>query len=146
MTTLAEIKCKEYPNIFICQDDILNAKLEKSDLIISYYTIQFIKPNVRQLVFNKIYENLNWGGAFILFEKVRACDARFQDMMSALYTDYKLEQGYSEEEILSKARSLKGVLEPFSSQGNIDLLKRSGFKDIMTVQKYVSFEGFLAIK
>jgi len=146
MVEVANEKCKDISNIsFIC-DDILNIELEKSDLIVSYYTIQFIKPRVRQLVFNKIYDSLNWGGAFILFEKVRACDARFQDMMTALYTDYKLEQGYTEEEIVSKTRSLKGVLEPFSTQGNIDLLKRSGFVDITTVLKYVSFEGFLAIK
>jgi tRNA (cmo5U34)-methyltransferase len=37
-------------------------------------------------------------------------------------------------------------MEPFSSQGNIDMLKRAGFVDIVTVQKYVCFEGFLAIK
>jgi tRNA (cmo5U34)-methyltransferase len=146
MIEVANKKCKDVSNIsFIC-DDILNVKLEKSDLIISYYTIQFIKPRIRQLVFDKIYESLNWGGAFILFEKVRACDARFQDIMTALYTDYKLEQVYTEEEIVSKTRSIKGVLEPFSTQGNIDLLKRSGFVDITTVFKYVSFEGFLAIK
>jgi len=49
-------------------------------------------------------------------------------------------------EILHKQRSLKGVLEPFSTQGNLDLLKRAGFVDIMTVMKWVCFEGFLAIK
>ena len=47
---------------------------------------------------------------------------------------------------MAKTRSLKGVMEPFSTQGNIDLLKRSGFKDINTIQKYICFEGFLAIK
>ena len=146
MVDVANKKCNDITNVsFIC-DDILNTQLEKADLIISYYTVQFIKPRVRQLVFNKIFESLNWGGAFILFEKVRACDARFQDMMTALYTDYKLEQGYTEEEIISKTRSLKGILEPFSTQGNLDLLKRAGFVDITTVFKYVSFEGFLAIK
>lgn len=146
MVEVAEEKCKQFSNISFITDDILNIKLEKSDLIVSYYTIQFIKPRVRQLVFDKIYESLNWGGAFILFEKVRACDARFQDIMTALYTDYKLEQGYNEKEILSKTRSLKGVLEPFSTEGNLDLLKRAGFVDITSVFKYVSFEGFLAIK
>ena len=81
-----------------------------------------------------------------MFEKVRANDARFQDMMTALYNDYKLEQGYSPEEIITKSRSLKGILEPFSTQGNIDLLKRAGFIDILTVFKHICFEGFLAIK
>ena len=38
------------------------------------------------------------------------------------------------------------VLEPFSTQGNLDLLHRAGFVDIIAVCKYLCFEGFLAIK
>ena len=45
-----------------------------------------------------------------------------------------------------KTRSLKGILEPFSTQGNIDMMKRAGFVDITTVQKSLCFEGFFAIK
>jgi tRNA (cmo5U34)-methyltransferase len=67
-------------------------------------------------------------------------------MTTAIYTDFKIEQGYNADEIVSKTRSLKGVLEPFSTQGNLELLKRAGFVDVMTIMKYVCFEGFLAIK
>jgi tRNA (cmo5U34)-methyltransferase len=67
-------------------------------------------------------------------------------MMTAMYTDYKLAQGFEAGEIVTKARSLKGVLEPFASQANIDMMRRAGFQDIMTVVKYICFEGFLAIK
>jgi len=134
------------PNLsFIC-DDMNTMTLEKSDLIVSYYTIQFIHPKLRQQLINKIYESLNWGGAFILYEKVRANDARFQDIISNLYMEYKLDQGYQPKEIIAKAKSLKGVLEPFSTEGNIDMLKRAGFVDILSVQKYMNFEGFLVIK
>lgn len=130
---------------FLCEDISL-IDMEKSDLITSYYTIQFIHPKLRQELINKIYNTLNWGGAFILFEKVRANDARFQDLMTAIYNDYKLDQGYSKEEIFDKTRSLKGILEPFSSNANIEMLSRAGFKDILTIMKYSCFEGFLAIK
>jgi tRNA (cmo5U34)-methyltransferase len=115
-------------------------------MILAFYTLQFIQPKSRQQVFDKIYNSLNWGGAFVLFEKVRAPDARFQDIATSMYTEYKISQGYNEEEIVGKTRSLKSVLEPFSSEGNIDLMKRAGFTDIMTISKYISFEGFLAIK
>ena len=47
---------------------------------------------------------------------------------------------------MAKAESLKAVMEPFSSQGNLDLLKRAGFVDVMSVFEQVCFEGFLAIK
>jgi len=133
-------------NLEFINQDINEFEFEESDFICSYYTVQFIRPSQRQQLIDKIYRSLKWGGAFLLFEKVRACDARFQDIMTSLYTDYKLEQGYSSEEIVSKSRSLKGVLEPFSSQANIDMLKRAGFVDIISTMKYVSFEGFLAIK
>ena len=133
-------------NVELIVDDIVTHQYQKAELIVSYYTMQFVKPHLRQIMLNKIFETLNWGGAFIMFEKVRACDARFQDIMQTLYTDYKIEQGYSSEEIIAKTKSLKGILEPFSTQGNLDLLKRAGFVDIMTVFKHICFEGIIAIK
>ena len=134
------------PNLEFQCNSILETDLNISDFIISYYTIQFIRPAYRQLVFDKIYNSLNWGGGFILYEKVRAPDARFQDITTQIYNDFKVENGYTTDEIMGKAKSLKGILEPFSTKGNIEMLQRSGFSDIMTIQKYVSFEGFLAIK
>ena len=130
---------------FFCKD-ITDYKFKKADLIISYYTIQFIHPRKRQDLLNKIYKTLNWGGAFIMFEKTRGNDARFQDIWTAIYSDFKIEQGFSPEEIINKSRSLKGVLEPFSMKGNFDLLKRSGFEDIATIFKYVPFAGIISIK
>lgn len=148
MIAVAEDKRSKFPNLNVSfvVDDIVQMQLEPSDMIVCYYTLQFVNPSVRQTVIHKLYETLNWGGALLLFEKVRGADARFQDILTALYTDYKLRVGYTAEDIVAKSRSLKGVLEPFSTQGNLDLLVRAGFVDINTVQKYLCFEGFLAIK
>jgi len=130
---------------FIC-DDVMNLEMEDSDFIVAYYTVQFIRPSLRQQLIDKLYSKLKWGGALVLFEKVRGSDARFQDILTTLYNEYKLQQGYTPDDIVAKSLSLKGVLEPFSTQGNIDMLKRAGFLDVNTVQKYLCFEGFLAIK
>ena len=54
-----KIKSKQ---VKIFHKDIVTNDLKKSDLIVSYYTMQFIKPKVRQQVFDKIYNSLNWGG------------------------------------------------------------------------------------
>lgn len=136
----------ENKNIDFIHANIAEEQLKKSDLIISYYTIQFIHPMYRQPIFDKIYESLNWGGAFLLFEKVRGTDARFQDIISQLYIDFKIKNNFSAEEILAKSSSLKGVLEPYTEEANIDYLTRAGFKDYMSILKYLSFEGILAIK
>lgn len=146
MVAQAQKKCQDIDIVEVLHTDIIEHDLQKSDLIISYYTIQFVSPKYRQALIDKLYQSLNWGGALLLFEKVRAPDARFQDMMTQLYSNFKISKGYTPAEILGKANSLKGVLEPFSTQGNLDLLQRAGFVDIMTVFKYLCFEGFLAIK
>jgi tRNA (cmo5U34)-methyltransferase len=134
------------PRMSFIVGNALDIKFDNCDMVVANYTVQFLPPRVRQTLINSIYRSLNWGGAFFMFEKVRAPDSRFQDYANQVYVEFKLENGFSETEIINKARSIKGVMEPFSSQGNIDMLKRSGFTDIVTVQKYVCFEGFLAIK
>jgi tRNA (cmo5U34)-methyltransferase len=146
MVERARAATRDLPNVSIEVDDIITCELEKADVIASYYCLQFIPPRHRQEVISKIYDALHWGGAFIWFEKVRGPDARFQDILSALYVDYKLERQYTPEEIVAKSRSLKGVLVPFSTQGNLDLLARAGFVDVMTVFRYLCFEGVVAIK
>ena len=60
-------------------------------MILSMFTIQFIPPEHRQDLINKIYDSLDWGGGFFLFEKVRVSDARFQEMMQNIYIDYKID-------------------------------------------------------
>ncbi|HZI27500.1 MAG TPA: methyltransferase domain-containing protein [Gemmatimonadaceae bacterium] len=146
MIDRAREHCAGVPNIELVCDDAVTYNFEKADLFVSYYCVQFVQPRHRQELINKIYERLHWGGAFLLFEKVRGPDARFQDMSVALYNDFKAKNGFSADEILNKTASLKGVLEPFSTEGNLGLLRRAGFTDIMSVMKWICFEGFLAIK
>ena len=133
-------------HIRFSQKKLENIKFKKSDLIISLYTIQFLQPKFRQKLFNKIYASLNWGGGFILFEKIRGNDARFQDILNFLYFDFKQENGLSPINILNKELSLRSVLEPYTINENLNFLKRAGFKDIMPVAQYLCFKGFLAIK
>lgn len=146
MIKIANERIDKNDRISFVTDDVLQMDMQPADLIVMYYTAQFIRPSERQRLFDKLYNTLQWGGALVLFEKVRGPDARFQDMLTRMYDDFKIRQGYSADEIVSKARSLKGVLEPFSTQGNLDLMKRAGFQDIITIMKYICFEGFVAIK
>jgi len=146
MVEKAKSHCAGLSNVELHQEDIRLFPYEKADLFVAYYCMQFVPPRDRQEIIQRVYESLHWGGAFILFEKVRGPDARFQDILTTLYNEFKSRNGLSADEILAKTRSLKGILEPFSTAGNLGLLQRAGFADIMTVQKYLCFEGFLAIK
>tara|TARA_Y100001958_G_scaffold77692_1_gene52382 strand:+ start:908 stop:1594 length:687 start_codon:yes stop_codon:yes gene_type:complete len=139
----SKIKTKK---IKLLNKDLRGVKLIKSDLIISYYTFQFINPSIRQDMLNKIFKSLNWGGAFIMFEKIRGNDARFDNILNSLYLDFKEDNNLNSKDIINKSKSLRGILEPFSDQGNLGLIKRSGFKDIQTIMQSLCFKGYLCIK
>lgn len=132
--------------IKLLNKDFKGIKLVKSDMIISYYTIQFIAPSIRQSILNKIFKSLNWGGAFIMFEKIRGNDARFHDILNSLYLDFKEDNKLNTQHIINKSKSLRGILEPFSDNGNLGLIRRAGFKDIQTIMQSICFKGYLCIK
>lgn len=127
-------------------EDVLNVELEPSDLVVLCLTAQFLHPDDRATLLKKIWSALKWSGALIMFEKTRASDARFQDIFTALYSDFKEGMGFSPEEIVAKQKSLRAVMEPFSDRGNRDLLQAAGFSDIEVVFRVIPFTGFLAIK
>ena len=140
-------KCENISHKFkFINDEIQNCEIDICDLIISYYTIQFISPRFRQSLINNIYKKLNWGGGFFFFEKVRGIDARFHEMINLAYMEYKSSVGYSNDQIISKMLSLKGILEPYTTTENLNFLERAGFKDKTIIYKNLCFEGILAIK
>lgn len=146
MVHKAREKTKNIKSINIKKRNIISYTFKKSDLIISYYCMHFIPPSKRGKIIKKIYKSLNKGGGFLFFEKIKSEDPKLQVIGTSIYTDFKLEQGYSLEEIIAKTNYLKGILKPNSSKDNYALLKKSGFKKIMTIFNYVPFEGIMAIK
>ena len=146
MISQAKKNLKSYKNIHFLNKNITKCKLLKNNLVIFYYTLAFITPHERQTVVNKVFKSLSWGGAMIVFDKVRSPDARFQDITNQIYRDWKIEQKFSIKEIAQKELSLRGVMEPFSSKANLEIFKRAGFKDVTTIYKNICFEGFLCIK
>lgn len=133
-------------NLEFHNSDVLEFDFEKSNFIVSYYTLQFIAIKHRQEVLSKIYQALEKGAAYVMFEKVTALNSTFQDMLNTAHFDFKAQNGYSHSEILAKALSIKGVLVPNTTEKNMELLARAGFNEITPIMKYCNFEGYLAIK
>lgn len=139
-------KKKKIKNCSFLKRDIVKENLKNSDMIVSMFTMQFIPTQHRQKVFKKIYKSLNVGGAFILFEKIRANNAIFQDLFNFLYFDFKKNKNFSSDEILNKEKSLRGIMKPLTLDQNNELLKKAGFKNFNPIIQYVNFIGILCIK
>ncbi|MFL5783825.1 MAG: methyltransferase domain-containing protein [Bacteriovoracaceae bacterium] len=133
-------------NVTFINENILTHAYKPTNLMIAYYTVQFMAEAKRKEMLKKTFKHLNTGGAFLLFEKTRAETAVIDNMFSTLLTEFKLEQGQSADEIVAKLLSLKGVLEPSYSEEIVKMLKTVGFRHVERIFKLNSFEGFLAIK
>lgn len=46
----------------------------------------------------------------------------------------------------AKSRAIRGVLQPYTVDENIQMLQEAGFRDIDTFFKWNNFVGFIAIK
>jgi tRNA (cmo5U34)-methyltransferase len=115
-------------------------------LAYSLFTIQFIRPPDKVPLLQRICDGMVDGGALIIAEKTLADTARLQDALAFPYYDFKLEQGFSEKELLDKERSLRGLMNLWTEAELKHALRLVGFREIEPIWRNFSFIGILALK
>jgi tRNA (cmo5U34)-methyltransferase len=133
-------------NVTVEFADILDYKYNQADVFVSNYTLQFIRPLVREKLINKIASSLKKEGVFIFSEKVISHHSKLNKDLIECYYDFKKEQGYSEYEIMQKREALENVLVPYSEEENIKMALENGFSHCEVVFRWANFATFIAIK
>lgn len=146
-------KAKEKASVYTYSHDIQflegsaeGFEFKNADMIILNYTLQFIAPEKRSELIQKLYDSLNPGGMLILSEKLRQEDEDVQEFNTETYEAFKAGNGYSYLEIANKRQALENILVPGSLSSNLDLLRNSGFERIEILFKWLNFTTFLAFK
>ena len=147
MLTQARKKCEAYgAKIEIEYADILEYDYKEADIFVSNYTLQFIRPLVREELVKKIASSLKKDGVFIFSEKVISHHSKLNKDLIECYYDFKKEQGYSEYEIMQKREALENVLVPYSEDENIKMALNCGFSHCEVVFRWANFATFIAVK
>jgi len=147
MLNQARKKCEAYGvDIEILNEDILEYNYKESDVFVSNYTLQFIRPLVREKLIQKINKALKKDGIFIFSEKVISHHTKLNKDLIECYYDFKKEQGYSEFEIMQKREALENILVPYSEDENIKMALDCGFSHCEVVFRWANFATFIAIK
>ena len=144
MIQRATERCSQLPMVRFETAPLEELVFEPADLVVCYYTLQFVPLRHRRQVVERIRRAVDPAGALILFEKVLAPTARTQEIAVGVYMDWKRGQGFSDDEIAAKTRSIRGVLQPLSPDENDTMLRRAGFSEVMQVFRWVLFEGLVA--
>lgn len=147
MLDQARKKCDVYgSNIELVQGDILTYKYEMADVMLSNYTLQFIRPPVRNSLVQTISSALNEKGVFIFSEKVISENSTLNKALIDCYYEFKKEQGYSSYEIMQKREALENVLIPYTEKENIEMCLAAGFRHCEVICRWSNFATFIAMK
>ena len=136
----------------IPEAEILNLDLRETypnipaSVTLSVLTLQFVPIEYRQRILSDAYRNTVSGGVFILVEKILGSDAFTDQLLVDTYLARKGENGYTQEQISAKRRSLEGVLVPVTAAWNEDLLHSAGFGHVECVWRHLNFAAWIGTK
>lgn len=128
-----------------CEDALRHVYRENISLIYSLYTLQFIQPELRLNLVQRLYSHLHRRGALIFVDKVVENTSVIADIYKEIHWTLKA-QSFEVSQIMAKAESLRGRLIPFTIQENMEMLQKAGFDSISIFFKWANWIGILAIK
>lgn len=134
-----------YPDINFKNINALDFDYTNSSVITIVLTLQFLSKSDRKLLLQKIYNEMNVGGAIFIVEKVRTSNLEIHDIYNDMYYDFK-RNNFNDTDILDKNISLRGIMKPLTLDENLNILKEVGFSEYEIFLKYNNFVGIMAIK
>lgn len=138
---------KDNKNVSVLLCDFRNSlPFENVDLVLSSLTLQFTPIEYRHSIIRQVWEKLKPGGAFIMIEKILGSNSTIDKILVDSYYDIKRMNGYTNEQIFSKKKSLEGSLVPLTADFNEWMLRSNGFSHIEPFWRCLNFSAWLAIK
>lgn len=123
-----------------------NANIENASVVALNFTLQFIPPDERDAMMERIANGLKTGCALILSEKVTFDDPVLSQLHIDMYHNFKRANGYSDLEISQKRTALENVLVPDTLETHTNRLKKAGFSSSSVWFQCFNFASIVAIK
>ena len=128
-----------------CQN-IQDAEITNASLVVLNFTLQFVTPEERQQILNRIYVGLRPGGLLLLSEKIRSDDLRMNELLVDLHHEFKRTNGYSELEISQKRTALEHVMKTDTISCHRQRLTQAGFQQAEVWYQSYNFCSMVALK
>lgn len=110
--------------------------LPKHSYSIAICTLQFLRPERRHELLRAIYKNLQDKGAVFVVEKVLGSTPQMQDILQSLYWETKTLNGFTSEEIINKAKALRGCLYAKTIEENEIEFSQVGFNSEIVFKEF----------
>jgi len=114
--------------------------------VVLNFTLQFIAPQLRDAVIQKIYNGLQPGGIMVLSEKVTFEDPHLDQLNIDLHHQFKSANGYSDLEIAQKRTALEHYLRPETLNQHKQRIFTAGFGSCDVWFQCFNFASLVALK
>jgi len=141
MLEKARVKCSRIENCEFILSDIQICELPKADLILSLFTMQFVRPDKKYILFEKIKNSINENGYFIICEKIEIQNS-LNDLFMKEHEKWKLNH-FDYAQINNKKEKLRNVMFPESMESTLQTLNSLGFT-ANTFFQWFNFIGIIA--
>ena len=135
----------DIPVEILC-DDIRHIEIKNASMVILNFTLQFLPPQDRVALLEKIHQGLNPNGVLVLSEKFRFEDEQTNDLLIDLHHQFKRANGYSELEVSQKRTALENVMRTDSIETHKARLKNVGFSHVELWFQCFNFGSMIAMK
>ena len=135
----------DIPVEILC-DDIRHIEIKNASMVILNFTLQFLPPQDRVALLEKIHQGLNPNGVLVLSEKFCFEDEQTNDLLIDLHHQFKRANGYSELEVSQKRTALENVMRTDSIETHKARLKNVGFSHVELWFQCFNFGSMIAMK
>lgn len=130
----------------VIEADIRNIEITNASMVVLNFTLQFLEPDDRQLLLNKICQGMLPGGILVLSEKFNFADQQIGELLFDMHHDFKRANGYSELEISQKRSMLENVMRTDTVEAHKNRLHKAGFSHAEIWFQCFNFGSLIAIK
>ena len=127
-------------------EDIMDTVIENASVVVLNYTLQFLSPEQRQSLINRVAVGMNAGAALIISEKIRFEDSGEQNDQTDWHHDFKRAQGYSDLEIAQKRDALEDVMKPDTEADHFSRFEIAGLSRPRRWFQGFSFASYIAFR
>lgn len=126
--------------------DIRDVPIENASIVVMNFTLQFLAPDKRDTMIQRIYDGLRPGGILLLSEKITFADDDKQTFEMDMHHEFKKLMGYSALEVAQKRKSLEKVMLPETLDSHKARLKAAGFTKTWLWFQCFNFMSLAAFK
>lgn len=146
-------RCREYiaadhslTSVDLVCADIRDVEIRHASVVVLNFTLQFIEPQQRLSLLQRIQQGMVPGGILILSEKIIFADPWQQQLHSQTHHQFKKANGYSELEISQKRTALEKVLVPETLSSHRQRALSAGFRRFEVWFQCLNFISMIARK